>query len=63
MNQREKDRIRDRRNIGRVVSPIEQLVMARARSSCCAGQEALLASGWRPERDAEDGEWHPTVSA
>jgi len=63
MSQRHKNRTRDRRDIGRVISPIEQLVMVRAHSSCCSGQEALLASGWRPERDRDDDEWQPTVSA
>ena len=33
---------RDRRNIGKVVSPIEKMMAAREQSSCCVGVEALL---------------------
>ncbi len=33
---------RDRRDIGKVVSPIEKMMAAREASSCCVGVEALL---------------------
>ena len=35
---------KDRRDIGEVVSPIEQMLAAREMSSCCVGTEALLES-------------------
>ena len=38
-------RLKDRRDIGQVVFPIEQLMVVRELSSCCAGQEAILESG------------------
>lgn len=34
--------IRDRRDIGQVVFPIEQMAAARELSSCCVGIEAAL---------------------
>ena len=33
---------RDRRDIGRVISPIEKMMAARQASSSCVGVEALL---------------------
>ena len=47
-------RTRDRRDIGQVVFPIEQLMAARALSSCCAGQEAMLETGKRLREADED---------
>ena len=38
-------RLKNRRDIGQVIFPIEQLMAARELSSCCAGQEAMLESG------------------
>ena len=38
-------RLKDRRDIGQVIFPIEQLMAVRELSSCCAGQEAILESG------------------
>ena len=57
------DRRKDRRNVGQVVFPIEQLMTARALSSCCAGQETMLESCRILDvpRDSED--WRPTGSA
>jgi hypothetical protein len=34
--------VRDRRNVGKVVLPIEKLTAARELSSCCVGVEAAL---------------------
>jgi hypothetical protein len=34
--------VRNRRNIGQVVLPIEKLIAARELSSCCVGVEAAL---------------------
>ena len=34
--------VRDRRDIGQVISPIEKMMAAREMSSCCVGVEALL---------------------
>jgi hypothetical protein len=34
--------VKDRRDIGKVVSPIETMMAAREVSSCCVGVEALL---------------------
>ena len=36
--------LKDYRDIGEVTFPIEQLMAARAASSCCVGQEAMLES-------------------
>lgn len=33
---------KDRRDIGKVISPIEKMMAAREVSSCCVGVEALL---------------------
>ena len=50
-------RTRDRRDIGRVIFPIEQLMAARAFSSCCAGQEAMLETGRGLERLQGNAGW------
>ena len=34
--------VKDRRNIGEIVFPIEKLIAAREISSCCVGVEAAL---------------------
>ena len=34
--------VKDRRDIGQVISPIEKMMAAREASSCCVGVEALL---------------------
>lgn len=44
------DVLKNYRDIGAVVSPIEQLMEAREHSSCCVGQEAMLESGRVPRR-------------
>lgn len=38
------DRLKNRRDIGRVVFLAEQMAAARELSSCCVGTEALLES-------------------
>ena len=37
-----KTRMKDRRDIGQVMSPIEKMLAARQMSSCCVGVEALI---------------------
>jgi hypothetical protein len=44
--------VRDRRDIGRVISPIEKMMAAREASSCCVGVEALLEIDARQIRTA-----------
>ena len=43
--------VRDRRDVGQVVSPIEKMMAAREASSCCVGVEALLEVDARRIRD------------
>ena len=56
-------RPKNRRDIGQVIFPIEQLMAARELSSCCAGQEAMLESGQILERPGDDFDWKPTGAA
>jgi hypothetical protein len=42
MKNRKYPAVKDRRDIGKVVSPIEVMMAAREVSSCCVGVEALL---------------------
>ena len=42
MGGRRHEVMKDRRDIGKVVFPIEKLLAAREISSCCVGSEALL---------------------
>ncbi len=42
MKSRQKQPVKDRRDIGRVVPLIEKMEAAREFSSCCVGAEALL---------------------
>ncbi len=56
-------RLKNRRDIGRVIFPIEQLMAARELSSCCAGQEAMLEFGQSLERQGDDFDWKPTGAA
>ena len=44
------DVLKDRRDIGEVVFPIEQMMAAREMSSCCVGVEAMLEDNARPIR-------------
>ncbi len=37
-----KDRIKNRRDIGQVITPMEKMAAARQLSSCCVGVEAVL---------------------
>ena len=46
--------VRDRRDVGQVVSPIEKMMAAREASSCCVGVEALLEVDARRIRDEVD---------
>ena len=50
MKKPHQDLSKDRRDIGEVVSPIEQLLAARELSSCCVGVEAMLEENARPIR-------------
>jgi hypothetical protein len=52
-------RSKNRRDIGQVIFPIEQLMAARELSSCCAGQEAMLDACQILERQGDD-DWNPT---
>ncbi|MBL8909000.1 MAG: hypothetical protein JNM20_20180 [Rhizobiales bacterium] len=54
------DRIRNRKDIGRVEFLIDKLMAARALSSCCAAQEAMLETGNR--LDMEERERDPNPS-
>ena len=56
-------RLKDRRDIGQVIFPIEQLMAARELSSCCAGQEAMLESGQSLERQGNENDLRPTGAA
>ena len=50
MKRRKQDKSKNRRDIGEVVFPIEQMLAARDMSSCCVGVEALLEDNARPIR-------------
>lgn len=50
MKQPHRDRAKNRRDIGEVVFPIEQMLAARDMSSCCVGVEAMLEDNARPIR-------------
>ena len=50
MKKPHQDLSRDRRDIGEVVSPIEQMLAARELSSCCVGVEAMLEEDAQPIR-------------
>jgi hypothetical protein len=63
MDDRPPRRTKNRRDIGQVVFPIEQLMMARSLSSCCAGQEAMLAKGEQIVDPEKDLGWKPTGAA
>ena len=56
-------RPKDRRDVGKVIFPIEQLMAARELSSCCAGQEAMLESGQSLERQGDENDLRPTGAA
>jgi hypothetical protein len=56
-------RTKDRRDIGQVIFPIEQLMAARELLSCCAGQEAILESGQGLETRRDKSDWRPTGAA
>ncbi len=56
-------RRKDRRDIGQVIFPIEQLMAARELSSCCAGQEVMLETGHRLETREDETIWKPTGAA
>ncbi len=56
-------RLKNRRDIGQVIFPIEQLMAARELSSCCAGQEAILESGQSLERQGGEDDLRPTGAA
>lgn len=56
-------RLKDRRDIGQVIFPIEQLMAARELSSCCAGQEAMLEAGQVLERQGDENDLKPTGAA
>ena len=43
--------MKDRRDIGRVETPMERLQAARELSSCCVGIEASLQPNSRTEKD------------
>ena len=53
-------RLKNWRDIGQVIFPIEQLMAVRELSSCCAGQEAMLESGQSLERQWNKNDWRPT---
>jgi hypothetical protein len=55
--------LKDYRDIGDVVSPIEQLMAARTSSSCCVGQEAMLETDRVPWKQWVSKEWKPTGAA
>ena len=44
------DKMKNRRDIGQVVFPIEQMLAAREMSSCCVGVEAMLEQDAQPIR-------------
>ena len=46
--------VKDRRNIGQVISPIEKLNAARELSSCCVGVEAALEADLKELTQPED---------
>lgn len=46
--------IRDRRDMGQVISPIEKMMAAREASSCCVGVEALLEIDAKQIRNVKD---------
>ena len=50
MKKPRQDLIKNRRDIGDVVFPIEQMLAAREMSSCCVGVEAMLEDNARPIR-------------
>ena len=57
MNRTERDRARDRRDIGRVDFLSDKIAKARELSSCCVGTERLLeddASAIRSRRAKEE---------
>ena len=56
-------RPKDRRDVGQVIFPIEQLMAARELSSCCAGQEAMLEAGQVLERQGDENDLKPTGAA
>ena len=56
-------RLKDRRDVGQVIFPIEQLMAARELSSCCAGQEAMLEAGQVLERQGDENDLKPTGAA
>jgi hypothetical protein len=55
--------LKDYRDIGEVVSPIEQLMAARTSSSCCMGQEAMLECDRVPWKQWVAMDWKPTGAA
>lgn len=55
--------LKDYRDIGEVTFPIEQLMAARAASSCCVGQEAMLESDRVPWKQWFSDSWKPTGAA
>ncbi len=56
-------KLKDYRDVGKVVFPIEQLMAARENSSCCAGQEALIETGRVPWKQWLLRGWKPTGAA
>jgi hypothetical protein len=54
------DRIKNRKDIGRVEFLIDKLMAARSLSSCCAAQEVMLETGNR--LDMEERERDPNPS-
>ena len=54
------DRIKNRKDIGRVEFLIDKLMAARSLSSCCAAQEAMLETGNRLDLEQRERDPNPS---
>jgi len=54
------DRIKNRKDIGRVEFLIDKLMAARSLSSCCAAQEAMLETGEGLDLEKRDRDPNPS---